>query len=122
MRNKKAAAAPAKMVQHLATALVAITARIEGEFDNPALVAFGPLMPNTDADVLRIAGAALKQGPERGTDSEWQVMCPFCLGTYPDHEDDCDRCKCGAPTDDGEGWDGKCGNCADREYSKGEDK
>jgi len=30
-------------------------------------------------------------------------------------EDKLNRCKeCGAPNDDGEGWDGLCGNCADR--------
>ncbi|HEY3783041.1 MAG TPA: hypothetical protein VGL56_18335 [Fimbriimonadaceae bacterium] len=29
-------------------------------------------------------------------------------------EDEDDRCyQCGEPTDDGEGWDGLCGNCAD---------
>lgn len=27
-------------------------------------------------------------------------------------EDGCD--KCGAPLDDGEGWDGRCGSCADQ--------
>lgn len=31
-----------------------------------------------------------------------------------------DFCECGAPNDDGEGWDGKCGNCADREEMKSE--
>jgi hypothetical protein len=30
------------------------------------------------------------------------------------------RCReCGDPTDDGEGWDGLCGNCADREEAGG---
>ncbi len=36
-----------------------------------------------------------------------------------DEEDfgDPDKCECGAPTDDGEGYAGKCGNCADRDYA-----
>ena len=39
-------------------ALRAIQARIVGEFDNPALVAFGPLT-SPDLDIYAIAGAAL---------------------------------------------------------------
>ena len=31
----------------------------------------------------------------------------------PDEDDYACR-ECGAPTDDGEGWDGLCGNCSDR--------
>lgn len=32
----------------------------------------------------------------------------------PDEDDDSDdKCGCGASLDDGEGWDGKCGDCAD---------
>ena len=40
-------------------ALEAIEARISGIWDNPALVAFGPLSTNTDADCLAIARAAI---------------------------------------------------------------
>lgn len=30
-----------------------------------------------------------------------------------------DKCRtCGDPADDGEGWDGECGNCADRTYRR----
>ena len=45
-------------------ALRAIQARIVGEFDNPALVAFGPLT-SPDLDIYAIAGAALAaaEGP-----------------------------------------------------------
>lgn len=39
-------------------ALRAIVARIQGEFDQPDLVAFGPLSPDRMADVLAIAEAA----------------------------------------------------------------
>lgn len=30
--------------------------------------------------------------------------------------------ECGSPTDDGEGWDGLCGNCADRQVMAAEAK
>lgn len=43
----------------LLEALEAIEARISGTWDNPALVAFGPLSTNTDADCLSIARAAI---------------------------------------------------------------
>ena len=37
------------------------------------------------------------------------------MGLNDIEEEDLDCCwKCGAPNDDGEGWDGLCGNCADR--------
>ena len=43
-------------------------------------------------------------------------------GSAPGTNDDCwaepqdDPCReCGESADDGEGWDGLCGNCADRE-------
>lgn len=39
----------------MVTALAAIVARIQGEFDHPALVEFGPLSTDTMADVLAIA-------------------------------------------------------------------
>lgn len=44
--------------QLLVDALEAIRARIEGEWDNPALMAFGPLLPNPEEDVLRIVDSA----------------------------------------------------------------
>ena len=45
----------------LVQALTAIKARIDGEWDNPALMAIGPLDTNIDNDVLRIAEAALSK-------------------------------------------------------------
>jgi len=42
----------------LVTALEAICARIHGDFDHPALAAFGPLL-NTEADIMSIASTAL---------------------------------------------------------------
>lgn len=37
-------------------------------------------------------------------------------------EDDERKCReCGEPNDDGEGWDGLCGNCADRQFAEDED-
>lgn len=30
-----------------------------------------------------------------------------------DYWDDGDKCNCGNSLDDGQGWDGKCGDCAD---------
>lgn len=43
------------------TALEAIRARIRGEWDNPALVEYGPLKVSKDADILDII-AAVKPG------------------------------------------------------------
>lgn len=43
----------------LLSALEAIAARIVGDWDNPALVAFGPLTSNTSDDTLTIARAAI---------------------------------------------------------------
>jgi hypothetical protein len=45
-------------IAELEVALTAIKARIGGEFDNPALVAYGPLL-NTTADVLHIIEKSL---------------------------------------------------------------
>lgn len=44
------------------TALEAIRARIRGEWDNPALVEFGPLKTNPNADILDII-ASVKPDP-----------------------------------------------------------
>ncbi len=51
---------------------------------------------------------------DRLIDPAWRQQEP------PDYEDPSDDdCRiCGAPTDDGEGWDGLCGNCADPEESR----
>jgi hypothetical protein len=46
---------PATGERSSVTALAAIMARIQGEFDHPALAAYGPLEADTLADVLRIA-------------------------------------------------------------------
>ena len=50
-------------VPELINALRAIVARIEGNFDCPALVEYGLLSPDIKMDVLCIAEAALKQIP-----------------------------------------------------------
>lgn len=47
----------------LVTALAAIVARIQGEFDHPALAAFGPLGTDTLADVLAIARHEYQHAP-----------------------------------------------------------
>lgn len=44
--------------------LVAIRARIQGKFDNPELVAFGPLTADTLVDVLRIAEEGIRRAYE----------------------------------------------------------
>jgi len=56
--------------------------------------------------------------------SDYQPACDECGHEYwaddPDDEAVCPECaaekcsECGEPLDDGEGYDGKCGNCADR--------
>ncbi len=43
----------------LLAALEAIAARVDGVFDDPALMAFGPLSIDTEADCLAIARAAI---------------------------------------------------------------
>jgi hypothetical protein len=43
----------------LVAGLTAIRARINGEWDNPALEAFGELYVDSDIDILRIADEAL---------------------------------------------------------------
>ena len=48
----------------LLEALKAIRARLGGEFDNPSLVAFGPLM-TTEADIEAIAEAAIAKAEGR---------------------------------------------------------
>ena len=45
----------------LLEALNAIFARINGEWDNPALVSFGELSINSDFDILRIANHAIRK-------------------------------------------------------------
>jgi hypothetical protein len=40
-------------------ALTAIVARLKGEYDNPAIEAFGPLSESTRDDILRLAQEAL---------------------------------------------------------------
>lgn len=56
-------------------ALVAIRARINGEFDNPALVTFGPLHADRLADVLRIADETLSDD-RLGEDSRAAAPAP----------------------------------------------
>lgn len=55
------AAAPAMLA-----ALEAIIARIDGEYDNPALVAFGPLSIDTETDCKDIAVAAIAKARGEG--------------------------------------------------------
>lgn len=56
--NQKLIYCPNKEPHRFVEALEAIAARINGEFDHPALMAFGPL-GNTFEDVARITAAAL---------------------------------------------------------------
>lgn len=42
------------------------------------------------------------------------ITCCEVLCDYTDVAGDPDRCACGASLDDGEGYDGRCGSCADR--------
>jgi hypothetical protein len=48
----------------LLMALEAIKARIDGEYDHPALVAFGALRVNTEEDILEIATQAIASVPK----------------------------------------------------------
>ena len=51
----------------LESALIAIIARIDGVFDKPELVAFGPLSIDLRADILAIAEIAItKHRSEKG--------------------------------------------------------
>lgn len=50
---------PLDTITDLLEALGAIAARINGEWDDPALVAFGPLSIDAQSDCLRIARAAI---------------------------------------------------------------
>jgi hypothetical protein len=45
----------------LINALFAVGARINGEFDHPALLAFGPLLPDTETDCLAIVVKSLEK-------------------------------------------------------------
>jgi hypothetical protein len=47
-----------KTLQYMTDALTAIRARINGEYDNKALVAYGPLTTNTHEDILWIINEA----------------------------------------------------------------
>jgi hypothetical protein len=49
----------ADIIKELLSALEAIKARINGVYDCPALVAFGPLQNDTQLDCLRIADEAI---------------------------------------------------------------
>lgn len=66
-------------------------------------------------------------------DSYFATPCgTFCDECMEDHVKECEICakefeadfpedvcdKCGDPTDDGEGYDGLCGNFSDKEYKK----
>ena len=53
--------------QCLITALQAICARIDGTYDDPSLLSFGPLGVSTTADCRRIASSALRGIPESET-------------------------------------------------------
>ena len=45
----------------LLEALQAIYARLQGEYDHPALVKYGLLLTDSDEDILNIAGAAIEE-------------------------------------------------------------
>lgn len=66
----------------LVAALQAIRARLEGEFDHPALMAYGPLTTVT-GDIGTIANAALAKAephPLRGHQDGYDADCPMCRG------------------------------------------
>lgn len=46
------------------SALRAIIARVDGVFDDPDLMAVGPLLPDSDEDVVYIAKKAIKQATD----------------------------------------------------------
>lgn len=50
--------------QNLLEALIAIRARIQGEWDNPHLVAFGPLSADVRTDCNEIAARAIAQATD----------------------------------------------------------
>jgi hypothetical protein len=61
--TRKANAQAIAAVPELIAALQAIQARIAGEWDNPALVAYGPLSPNSINDIkIMCANALAKAG------------------------------------------------------------
>lgn len=47
--------------KNMYSVLRAIKARIQGEWDNPHLMALGPLMANTNDDILRFVEQAIKE-------------------------------------------------------------
>lgn len=46
-------------------ALVAIRARLNGEWDNPALQSFGPMTPDARADILEIIRITMEMPPHK---------------------------------------------------------
>lgn len=73
-------------------ALEAIKARINGEYDNPSLVAFGPLSLSASLDCIDIAQAALNtpQDTEKRGRLTPDLQCPSCGRDYKPDADDGD--------------------------------
>lgn len=66
-------------------ALRAIRARIDGEYDNPFLVAVGTLSVSTAEDVMYIATRALNRID--GVDATIRQLERPCVGTYCHEEE-----------------------------------
>jgi hypothetical protein len=81
-----------------------------------------PRQPRSEADYLRLEQAFLKYCDEKHpnesvADVDFNIWLERNVGDKQKiKEPDPNACHmCGGPADNGEGWDGLCGNCADRE-------
>jgi RNA polymerase subunit RPABC4/transcription elongation factor Spt4 len=55
----------------------------------------------------------------RGEGLVLEATCLRCHPLYEDDEDTCDQCGTDLADDEGEGYDGLCGNCADKAEAEG---
>jgi hypothetical protein len=79
------------------------------------------LLPKIDA-LMQSQGDMRKEAIVHGRigldEMDDNELCDFALDCYElDEQNFCD--ECGAPSNDGEGENGLCGNCADRHVNKG---
>ena len=81
-----------------------------------------PRQPRNEKDYLRLEQAFLKYCDEKHpnesvADVDFNIWLARNVGDkQKSKEPDPNTCHmCGGPADNGEGWDGLCGNCADRE-------
>lgn len=76
------------------------------------------------AKATLMAGSGNNRFTVTGSEEGVTLDFPAPLPPQPEADDNVDdwdqddTCECGQPNDDGEGWDGKCGDCADREAPK----